>query len=325
MNGISAATDRRAAPANHPGMVLALAMLLTFAVPACTSQRPAASHPQATSAAPGPVTGPGAAEALLTDNVPMLLQEWDLGRAQQRLTADCMHRLGLRYLPPEEGLQPAPGTVTDDAVGAGPHTYGVRIPSARFDPEDAYIKQLVQAQQKHYSAALLGTSGSQLKLPGGLVVGFATDGCLSAARGRLFGSARAYMLDFYLPQAIKLLFDSYLAKYVPYAAALSRWQRCMTSAGLRYKSPDSAIQAFQVLAARRGAQARVIQSKQQAVATKDAVCDGLSGLRLQKHSGLVAYIHHLPGSLLSEFQEIFSTRRRAVQVAQRLLRVGPAH
>jgi hypothetical protein len=312
-----------AAVGRKPAMPsLALTLAAAAAAAGCASApppRPAAAQPSAGQARAAAIA---AAQRLLTDDVAALRQKWELNLGQQRSVAGCMHRLGYRYLVPSPGPQPRASIVTADVAGP-PGRASYRVPlhagGRRADAEDGYLRRLPAPQRARYSAALLGTRGEEaaMRIPGGGTVTYGTGGCLGAARRQQFGSLPAFVLDSYLPQVAGQQFGSYLAGYRPYTLALSRWRRCMASAGHRFTSPAAALESVEALAARGQTSARALAADQRAVAGADAACGERSGLRHRRHDGLLAWLHTQPSAALTQLRSVYLTRQRAVAAAKR--------
>jgi hypothetical protein len=303
--------------------LLALMLAATAAAPGCASPRtPRSAAVQAQPpAGQARVREIASAARLLTDDVGTLRQQWEFNLAQQQSIADCMNRLGYRYLAPSPSSPPTAAIVTADVAGRPGHaSYGVPLHPGGpgTDPEDAYLRRMPGPQRARYNAALLGTQNQMatMTIPGGGTVRYGTGGCLGSARRRLFGSLPAFVLDSYLPQFADMRFDSYLASYPPYTTALRGWRQCMATAGLRFASPTVALESVEALAARGATTARMLAADQWAVAGADAACGARSGLRRHRHDGLLAWLHTLPSATLTQLRSVYLTRQRAVTAAQ---------
>lgn len=299
-----------------PGQLIrtGLTVAALVAVSGCAMHwmpRPATPGQSVAAARHAAVSERSAAETLLTDDVSALRQNWYIFRAQEQDIGRCMRILGFSYPATNAGPEPSIHTVTEDTAGHGaPATYGV-LPQG-----SGAARGPAGSSKPSYADALIGTKFVKSTLPGGTVATYATNGCVSGARRHLFGSVLAFVWDSYIPQDVGLKFDAYLATDRPYMSALSGWQRCMSSAGWEFTSPQSAIASIQNLASGKGITQQKLETRQTSVADADVACDRASHLRLRRHEALAAYVHRLPGQTLAELQNIYLTRQKAARAAR---------
>jgi hypothetical protein len=315
--------SRKAASLSTP-TVLALAGLL--AVSGCSATQTTARPPGQSSASD--------AETILTTTATSLRQEWDIGTAQQELVATCMASKGYRYITTSQGPEPGPRMVTADATAtSGPATYGVALQAlaagatqtgqgstAGVTAQDSYVESLPTPVRARYADAYGGALlQGLLSLPGGLVIRYATGGCLGQARTELFGSVRAAILDTLAPQDIGNAFGGYLASDQPYQQALRTWQGCMAAAGWHVESPQAAIQSIEFTATQNGTTIQFLNRRQTAVATADVRCDRTSQLRARWRQQLAVFVGKQPRQNIDLLRSTFLTRQQAVHRALKVL------
>jgi len=278
-----------------------------------------------------------AAEILLTSDAASLRQKWYLFRAEQALDAQCMQRLGFRYLVTSPGPEPSTRTVTEDAVSSSyPATYGVPAmlsgaighssgnssgtTQSGQPPEDRYIDSLREPVRTRYLSALEGTPGvvATLRLPSGAAGTYTSGGCVGYVRKRLYGSVRAALEDPLVPQDMTRLLGIFLNSYHPFLSALHAWRQCMASAGWRFATPEAAIESVQILAAKGASQAEM-DRRQIPIADADVGCDARSHLRMHTSEARIKFVRQQPRQILAELQGIYITRERAVRRALQVL------
>lgn len=295
--------------------LLTLALVTAFlAVGGCgTSHPPLPAEPLTTNmaaAAPVRATAEQRARSLIAANVQSLQWSWTLGRAELRLTSQCMQQLGFVYEDPRPAPEPGAQTSTADAVGSGDAlTYGV-LPSTA-EPRNS------GDDQPAYAYALDGptTSMASMTLPDGSTVGYETGGCTSSARVTLFGSVRAYVASAYLPQVVRRQFEAFLTTDAILASALRDWHECMKSQHRDFASPDAAIGWLNATPL----SAASLNQQQTAIANADRVCDARSQLRAHRADALARFVHALPADLLAQLTAVYDDRVRAGRVAQQAL------
>ncbi len=291
------------------------------------------SHPAPpTAPAPPAAADLDIAAAVLTTDVRTLRDGWRLFSAQQRLVAECMHSHGLQYLVTDPGPEPTAGTVTAEAIGGGrPATYGIAAElSAQgnggntIPAQDQYVRHLPLAQQGRYEQALGGSPNAlqTLRLASGIEVQYRTGGCVGQARRRLFGSVETALRDSMVPQDVGQTFDTFLLSEATYHSALSSWQRCMAGAGWSYTNPRAAIKALGSLSA-QGTSLKRLSARETVVAMADSRCDKRSHLRDTRRLELTKFLRQQPNSLIQQLLRVDEARRRAVQVAVRVLAGAP--
>ncbi|HEX5401289.1 MAG TPA: hypothetical protein VFX16_03195 [Pseudonocardiaceae bacterium] len=262
-----------------------------------------------------------AASHLLTSDSTSLQQTWYLTRAEQFLDQQCMRRAGYRYLT-DPGTPPAPGTTTQDTLGASHSaTYGVVwTGSARPPAEDSYVNSLPAQQRTRYVHTLTGTPDhtATFRLPSGIVVTYQTNGCLGAARTAIYGSPTTAIEEQTIPQDMRILRDSALNRDPRYLAALRGWRECMSAAGWHYQSPEAAIQSLQFQSTQTSGRAD-FDVTQAAVASTDRTCDAQTGLRARTRHEQAVFLSHQPNKLITTLQTLNLTRTQAYHHALQVL------
>ncbi|ACU75367.1 hypothetical protein Caci_6518 [Catenulispora acidiphila DSM 44928] len=290
--------------------VLILAVLVTVA--GCASSRP--PRPSAPHSAGGPEVA--AAGSVIATDASSLQWTWDLTRAEQTLTAQCMHSNGFAYTVPDVGPEPSAQTITATSLGSGyPATYGVTPESvSNRDPSDPGATLPSYAEALEGSPADSGT----LPLPGGGHVDYQTGGCVGQARSTLFGNVRDYVASAYIPQVVRSQFGQYLTTYQPYVTALKGWQACMKAGGWDYANPQAAIAALQA-SVLHGTSATDLATHETAIADADTACDGRSHLRASTEQALTLFLGSLPTQTVDELRAVAASRVAAGRAAERAM------
>jgi hypothetical protein len=241
---------------------------------------------------------------------------------------------GYRYITTSQGPEPGPRMVTADATPtSGPPTYGVALQAlvagatqggkgstAGITAQDSYVESLPPPVRVRYADAYGGTLlQGLLSLPGGMIIRYATGGCLGQARTELFGSVRGAMLDTLAPQDIGYAFSGFLASDQPYLQALRVWQGCMAAAGWHFESPQAAIQSIEFVATQSGTTPESLNGRQTAVATADVRCDRASQLRARWRQQLAVFVGKQPRQNIDLLRSTFLTRQQAVHRALKVL------
>jgi hypothetical protein len=154
-----------------------------------------------------------------------------------------------------------------------------------------------------------------MTLPGGSSVSYETGGCTASARTTLFGSMGAYVASTYVPQVVGIRFEAYLANDGPSTSALRDWRSCMSSAGLTFADPGTAIASLQTDQRDRAS----LDRQQTAMAGADRACDDRTHLRARRSQALAQFVHTLPTQLLAQLADIHNDRTRAALVANQTL------
>jgi hypothetical protein len=256
-----------------------------------------------------------AARSVLTENVDWLRQDWYLTGAEYHLAKQCMKSHGFDYVTPDMGPEPGPDTITTFSLGTGHQaTYGITLGTFANPPYQP------DWHRPGFSAALDGRSTrlASVTIPGGGRVTYETDGCTAAARTKLYGSVRAYVVSFYLPQIESNLFHKFTGTDQPYLSAQHRWQTCMKAHQLAFTDPQDAAGSIQQLAA-NSAGAAELSLRQTAVAEADTACDARSQLRQQTNKALQKFVDMLPTEALAQLGVVAHDRARAYQVARQVV------
>jgi hypothetical protein len=255
------------------------------------------------------------AQSVLTDNASSLRDKWYRSSAEQQLIAQCMKRLGFGYQIPDMGPLPGPNTITEFALGRGyPATYGV-TPESRaavptIEPE---------AGKPGYQLALGGPAGSlrSQTFLGGPSVTYEIGGCRGSARSQLYGSVDAYMLGSFLPQIEKNRFEGFISHDQPYLSALHTWQACMRAAKFSVAGPGRAISSLLQIPDK--VSEADLMSRQTALATADARCDGPSHLRQRTNQALGKFVGSLSRQTLTQLGDIAHSQAKANQIARHVI------
>jgi len=307
-----------------PSRFILILMLASAATVSGCTQQPvpgSAGHARVASAGYDASVAQAAARSALTTSAASLRQGWYLFRIQQRLVAGCIKDLGLRYITASAGPEPPAQATTAVVAGSSrPATYGVSLAGAQRDgepAEDRYVAGLPPARRTSYTEALSGSPRAvgTLTLPGRLIAGYETGGCVGAARRAVFGTVRMQALDALFPQAVNRCFVAFLASSQAYLSALRAWQRCMAAAGWHLASPQAAIQGIEALAAKTGTSPTELSTRQARAAGADAVCDARSGLRMRLAGALAEFVRTLPRPELLQLQRIYVSHQKAVRIA----------
>jgi hypothetical protein len=255
-----------------------------------------------------------AARSELTSDAASLRIKWDLSSATYQLEAQCMKHLGFVYVTPDVGPEPSPKTITADALGSGrPATYGV-TPEEFADPPTE-----PDWNRPGFSHALdgLSTQLATVSIAVGGNITYETGGCTAAARTELYGSVRAYVVSFYLPQVERDLFQKFTGTDQPYLSALHLWQACMKADHFPFTDPDDAAGSVGQLAGKVSA-AELVR-RQAATAEADTACDARSQLRRRTNLALGKFVDSLSPRILAELDDVARSQAAAYQVAQRLV------
>ncbi len=256
-----------------------------------------------------------AAQALLTTDAASLHMKWYLSSAEYQLTTECMKDHGFAYVAPDPGPEPSPATITAYALGTGhPATYGI-TPATFTDPP-----RQPDGNRPGFDLALDGpsTQMATVSFEGSGNISYETGGCTSAARTRLYGSIRAYVVAFYLPQIETSLFREFTGTDQPYLSALASWQACMKADAFPYANPDDASGAVQQLAAQK-VDPTELRSRQTAIAEADTACDARSHLRQRTIAALGKFVRSRTPALLGQLADLSRTEAGAYRSAQQLI------
>jgi hypothetical protein len=274
---------------------------------------------------PGPASATGdaalarAAERTLVDDESSQRSSWLRAAAEQRLDAACMRERGFRYPAGDPGPPPTKGLTTEDVIGsARPASYGVTSADGQDGQpaEDRYLDSLPADQRDRYRQAFQGRASEKatLRLPSGQEVTYATGGCLSQVRARLYGSAKAAIADTMAPQDVRRSFTDSLASDAAYQAALGRWRHCMAAAGWPSQDPADAVDSIQAMAD-QSADAGELTARQEWLAQADVGCDGPAGLRASRAAARARFVRTLPPPVLAALADVAAARERAERIA----------
>lgn len=293
-------------------MALATVLICVAGCAAGTASRPDPAAPSARTL--------DRAAAVLTNDATTLRQSWRLFNAQQVLDQRCMRKLGLRYLITSAGPEPSAGVTTADVLGSGSSpSYGVSLKGGGGSGEpaqDQYVRSLPSAEQDRYVTALNGPAdqAAPLILPSGDKGSYATGGCTAGTQAHLYGSVRAAFEDVLVPQDVNELLNGYLAHDRQYQAALSRWQRCMVTDGIRAQTPGALIHSLRAKAT-PGVSPASLDRDQRAAATADRRCDADSRLRATLAARREAFLRQQPRTTLSRLEGVWQLRQQALRRA----------
>jgi hypothetical protein len=240
--------------------------------------------------------------------------KWYRTVAEYQLQAQCMKHLGFNYVVPDVGPEPSPRTITAYSLGNGqPATYGVAPESFAQQPDEP------DGSRPGFVAALNGRSTqlATVSLAVGGNISYLTGGCTAAVRTELYGSVRAYILSFYLPQVEVDQFKSFTGTDQPYLSALHQWQACMKADHLPFANPDDAAGSVGQLAGK--VSAAELTRRQTATADADTACDARSQLRQRTNQALGKFVDSLSPVVLAQLDDVARSRTKAYQVAQRVI------
>ncbi|HEX5115728.1 MAG TPA: hypothetical protein VFW65_11070 [Pseudonocardiaceae bacterium] len=201
------------------------------------------------------------------------------------------------------------------SLGTGhPATYGV-TPRTFADPPNE-----PDWNRPGFGVALDGrsTQMASVTIPGGGLVAYETGGCTAAARTTLYGSVRAYVVSFYLPQIEGDLFQKFTSTDQSYLSALRLWQACMRADNLAFINPQDAAGSIQQLAGNNGSAAELMR-RQTVVAEADTACDARSQLRQQTNQALQQFVNSLSPKVLAQMREVAHDQAGAYRVARQVL------
>jgi hypothetical protein len=173
--------------------------------------------------------------------------------AEQILIAHCMRSAGFNYWP-EGYVAPAP-LATEfpflPASMASARRYGfaagVDPPSSETDRNLSYFRSLPPSKSAAYGLDLNGGPGMpavEAKIPQGFVIGQSAGGCVAVAEGVLYGSFAKWFAASVTAENLPPLWQTQTEADPRFSAAVTRWSRCMRSAGYSYPSPAAAAERF---------------------------------------------------------------------------------
>jgi len=216
-----------------------------------------------------------------------------LGRAEQRLIADCMRDKGFRYGPgpaPDRprGKAPERRFGLDDVAWARRHGYGLAEEARSGDrdgkaadgnsPRARYVASLPPRRKAEFDRALNGTDRAAIVVPapGRGQIFTSADGCQADARRRLYGDLRKWTEA--KAAVLNLEYVTYDAVVAEprYTRAAAGWQSCMKARGLAYPNSSEAIGA--VAKENRSRTAGKAWRHEVTVAVADAECNRAVGL-----------------------------------------------
>jgi hypothetical protein len=149
-----------------------------------------------------------------------------------------MQASGFRYAPPPASANV--GTDEDRIVNlADRRQHGYNLLNTR--PGLARATASV-GHPAGYDRVLDGVASdlTQIQLPDGEKIVVARAGCEAESRQRLYGDLPTWAAVSITPQRLNLRIGPRVAKDPTLAAAIRRWQACMSRHGYRYPSPDAA-------------------------------------------------------------------------------------
>ncbi|OII61872.1 hypothetical protein [Streptomyces sp. CC77] len=297
---------------NRAGARGAALALLALTATGCAGARGPATPPAATT--PGPTAAPRTAPPAM----PTRQEQERLHLAEQRLVATCMRGRGFTYTAtPLGGTGDAPPV---DPYGSGDEAraraegYGLAAFRARdaaerrteerarrTDPNHRYAASLPPDRREAYDTALLGTrrDAVTVRLPGLGTLFTSADGCLSEARGTLYGDLRKWTRAKAVMSHLRTLTAAERERDPRWTRALDAWRSCMRKAGFPYGTPAEA---------RLGVQdAGPDEERRTAVA--DARCNRAAGLA---KAGARTEEDHIGAAVAGRFREEADFHARAV-------------
>ncbi len=155
----------------------------------------------------------------------------------------CMADRGFRYLP--EPPTPAERRFTyvlDDVAWARQHGYGIVPDSdvAVTGTNERYFASLSPDRRVQAVAAFSGSHGEvTVSVPGGGVVGSATDGCTALAQQRLYGDFPTWFHAKIITANLELLYVPRVRSDPAFIRALGEWSRCMGGRGFSATGPNN--------------------------------------------------------------------------------------
>lgn len=264
-----------------------------------------------------------AAAGLITRTGGYYAQEQALSAAETTLTNECLAAAGFsvptsRTAPLNSDEEWRPNLAQREKTGYG-LLAEVERTGAAPDPVDRYVLGLPAARQQQYQLALLGpfTSAASFVL-GGKRITYTTQGCVAAARTRIYGSALTAARVFYLPQLdyVDLLTKAETER--AYTGAMTRWSACMRESGYHYTDPHDAKDQL-IGRYRSDPDLVATQRLEIAVAVTDAGCATRVGLPTTTESLLRKGAAALPGADLTALNEVAAARMDSAKRATTLI------
>lgn len=290
-----------------------LTLVLTLA--GCLPGQPA-SAPTGT-----PALSPAAAD-LITRTGGYYAQEQALSAAETTLTNDCLAAAGFSVptSPPtrlDSDEEWRPDLAQREKTGYG-LLAGVEQTGAAPDPVDSYVRGMPAARQRQYQLDLLGPSTSAASFVlGGKRITYTTQGCVAAARTRIYGSDLTAARVFYLPQMYYVDLLTKAETEPAYTGAMTRWSACMRESGYHYTDPHDAKDQL-VARYRSNPDLAATRRLEIAVAVTDAGCAARVGLPTTTESLLRKGAAALPGADLTALNQVAAARMDSVQRATML-------
>ncbi|MFI8825711.1 hypothetical protein [Streptomyces sp. NPDC053431] len=262
MNGTPTRIPGRRARGALLASPAALAALLLAGCAAPPSAASGSEAPPATAAPKAPHVPPAARTAdpdpALTLTLTRREQE-RLHQAEQRLVARCMSDHGFEYaVTPLGRTDDTPWAApygSDDEARAREEGYGLAAlrtreaadrrteeQARRTDPNNRYATSLTPERRQAYDTALFGTRRNAItvRLPRLGTLFTSADGCLSEARGTLYGDLADWTRAKAVVSHLRTLTAPERERDPRWTRALDAWRTCMRTAGFPYRTPDQA-------------------------------------------------------------------------------------
>ncbi|MEV7008770.1 hypothetical protein [Streptosporangium sp. NPDC051022] len=245
--------------------------------------------------------------------------------ADQLLTSECMKRKGFKYrpnIPPRKTTPEYPAIDGDDVSARRHRGYD---PDPRLsqeqdkDPNVAYIAKMPEPEQRKYANTLTGNGDLDLKVKfaNGDEVAADSDGCSAEASVKLYGDQRQLLSVQVLAINVDAEAMSRARKDPAYLAKVSEWSACMTQGGMKYKTPDEAVDS--ALRQQQGESTTTARRREISIAAADATCDKKVGLSETERRLTGAYIEKVAHERSAEISTFTRMRDRALKIAASLM------
>ncbi|WP_328868723.1 hypothetical protein OHT76_00645 [Streptomyces sp. NBC_00287] len=141
------------------------------------------------------------------------------------------------------------------------------------DPNAAYANALPEADRIRYFKTLDGDLSKgelSVDLPAGGTVSTTSTGCLSDAKGKLYGDTATWFRVNKIATSLTPLYVPDLVKDQRFVKAVTAWSRCMREAGHPYTSPDDIREERHALT--QGMSAKRAHATEVELAVTEATC-----------------------------------------------------
>jgi hypothetical protein len=175
-----------------------------------------------------------------------------LHTSEEAAVRGCMSSRGFRYLPvPGRSVRSAAASpyallfARAEGDGYGMTMAAIEARNTAGDPNDKALAGTSPSFRDRWRAALVGTDRhvTRIRTPDGFDLRFSTDGCVYAARERVYGTG--WDQRYYLVQGLSNLVLTAVQRAPAYSAAVRAWSECMRGAGYSYpnlQAPRKAVQ-----------------------------------------------------------------------------------